>query len=406
MKGWKVKPLTLFFLFLTILFLFIAPTILPMKLKEFEVVDSQTPERPEWTGVISLWDVPYVQTGKGNYIRWLSNYIHNFEKRFPGVFIDVRTMTAERLAMYLHGDDQGILPEIVSLGIYEQQVPEDSLLDMLPFFQTSELIKLHAIAAERVMNNDKMIGVPWMMGSYGLIVNNAQIQNTNIVIDEVSLDYKTLDTLANAMSYEKKSGRKTIEYFGFCSYTTPNSKPILGMIYQDDGKILNDPGYQLINNWNQSGNIFPQDLINLSYSKAFSLLAVEKRAGIMLGSSKVIFDIRKLQESGKGIDFSVYPIPMEGKSELYQDQIAAFGILKDESIEKTQLCVLFLKGLLDEKNQHGLVELGMFPVIQTNSLYEEDDAMKILEESNKDISIGPFGNNKAIVNEFWTNYMK
>jgi hypothetical protein len=37
-------------------------------------------ELPEWSGVITLWDIPYVQAGRGSHIQWLKSCINNFEK--------------------------------------------------------------------------------------------------------------------------------------------------------------------------------------------------------------------------------------------------------------------------------------------------------------------------------------
>jgi hypothetical protein len=50
-------------------------------------------------------------------------------------------------------------------------------------------------------------------------------------------------------------------------------------------------------------DIMPPNMETLSYSSAFRLFALEKRAGMLLGSSKVIYDTRNLQESGKGVEY-------------------------------------------------------------------------------------------------------
>ena len=190
------------------------------------------------------------------------------------------------------------------------------------------------------------------------------------------------------------------DYYGFCSYNGGN-RPLLSMIYGEDGKIVDNTGYGLLEGWRQGKGILPPDLADLPYSKAFRLFSVEKRAGILLGSSKMIYDIRNLQQSGKGLEFRIFPVPLKEGGKLYQDQIAAYGILKQESPEKTQLCVLFLKGLLEEEVQKQLTDLGMFSVRKALELYAEDDEMKILEKSLAQTSIGPFGEARDRVNAFW-----
>jgi multiple sugar transport system substrate-binding protein len=401
MKRWKVKPFTFFLLCIAVLFLVFAPKFLAGRLKKQKAFDLYDVKKPEWSGVITIWDIPYVQTGKGNASRWLGRYISRFEKEYPGVFIDVRNLTEERLAMYLHGADyEGILPDMVSLSMYEQALPEGLLLDLSPYFQSNELEQLHVLARKSVESDDRIIGVPWMMGSYGLIVNNNALSDTDAAGLTETLDYAALDELARKMSYQKKSGRKTIDYFGFCTYTTSGSRPLLSMIYGEDGKIVDNAGYGLFDSWRQQGGIFPPEMETYTYAKAFRMLAVDKRAAMLLGSSKAVYDIRNLQQSGKGIEFSVFSVPT-GNAGQYQDQVAAYGVLKGDSDEKTKLCIQFLKGLLDEEVQRQLTDLGMFSVINNMSLYAEDSEMHVLEKALQQADKGPFEQGRLQADALW-----
>ena len=404
MRRWKGKTFTFFLLCLSLLFLLTAPPLLSRKLEEQRSEDLFEMEKPEWTGVITLWDIPYVQTGKGNAVRWLAGYISRFEKKYPGVFIDVRTLTTERLAMYLQGAEyQDFLPDMVSLGIYEQPVPEELLMDLLPSFQPEELAGMYDIAVERVMSGDRMIGVPWMMGSYGLAVKEEAFSDTDPASVPEILDYEALDALARKMSFQKKSGRKMTDYYGFCSYTGCN-RPLLSMIYGEDGKITDNAGHALLAGWKEGDGILPPDLAGLSYSQAFRLFAVEKRAGVLLGSSRMIYDLRNLQQSGKGLEYRIFPVPMKEGGKWYQDQIAAYGILDHGSPEKTQLCTLFLKGLLEEEVQMQLTDLGLFSVMEAYTLYGEDEEMKILESALTQMAAGPFGEDRDRINTFWERW--
>jgi len=404
MKRWQVKPFTFFLLCLSLLFLFTAPKLLPHKLRYNKADEIFDVEKSQWTGVITLWDIPYVESGKGNPVNWLGKYIRSFEKKYPGVFIDVRSLTTERLAMYLYGAEyQDFLPDIISLGVYDQPIPHDLLVDLLPVFTEEELTGFRDIALRRVMDKDKMIGVPWMMGSYGLAVNNyifSDLDNTEI--PEI-LDIEILDELVRKSSFQKKSGRRVTDYYGFCSYSD-SSRPLLSIIYEEDGNIVDNTFYSLLEGWRQENGILPPNLPNLSYKKALQLFAVEKRAAMMLGSSRMIYDNRNLQLAGKGTEFQIYPIPVQS-GRLYQDQIAAYGILKQESAEKAKLCVLFLKGLLEEDVQRQLTELGMFSVMNTFRLYMDDPEMNILEESLEQISTGPYGNERDRINALWIDFV-
>ena len=61
-------------------------------------------KKPEWTGLITLWDVNYVDCGTGSNAGWLNRQIQRFERNNPGVFIDVRRITPERMKMYFEGN--------------------------------------------------------------------------------------------------------------------------------------------------------------------------------------------------------------------------------------------------------------------------------------------------------------
>lgn len=401
MKRWKVKPFTFFLLCLVLLFLIFAPPFLSGGLKKPKDQDLFELKKPEWTGVITLWDIPYVQAGKGNAARWLGKYISRFEKQYPGVFIDVRPLTTERLAMYLHGEDfKDVMPDMISLGIYEQAVPEDLLLDLSPYFRTDELEQMHPLALACIQSGAKLTGVPWMMGSYGLIVNQNVFSDMDPAGIPETMDYDILDQLARKMSYQKKSGRKTIGYFGFCTYANSSSRPLLSMIYGEDGKIVDNAGYSLFQSWKQDSGIFPPEMGSFSYARAFRMLTSDKRAAMMLGSSRVIFDNRNLQQAGKGIDFRVFAVPAVSGGQ-YQDQIASYGILKGDSEEKKKLCILFLKGLLEQEVQIQLADLGMFSVLKDLSLYADDAEMNVLEQALKQAGKGPFGQEKVQVNSLW-----
>ncbi|HOB20366.1 MAG TPA: extracellular solute-binding protein [Candidatus Atribacteria bacterium] len=405
MKSSKFNPAFFIALCLSIVFLVSAPLFLPGKLADRNLPVPGSMENEGWTGIISFWYVPSVETGRGSQVQWLNRYIRSFEKQHPGVFIDMRIMTVERMAMYFSGaPDPVLLPELITLGFYEQYVPYDMLLDLKPYFKDDELSAVRKPALDSVMLEERLIGVPWMMGAYGLYVSNSLKAEQDLTSWEDLEHLDALNKMANAMSYEKKAGRKTIKYYGFCTYTTPSSRPLLSIIYNNEGKIINNKGYGLIAEWYKIGNICPPNMTSFSYQQAFGLFAIEKRAGIMLGSTRVLYDLRKLTESGKGIDYSVYPVPTEGHDGVYHDQIAAIGILKKTPDEIRALCIEFLKGLLDVEHQQTLDELGMYSVLQSLRLYSDDDDMKALESSLDRITVMPAGSSRDDVNKFWADF--
>jgi len=127
-------------------------------------------------------------------------------KKYPGVFIDVRTITFDRLAMYLHCETElDIMPDIISLGIYEQPLPDSLLTDLSPYFSLDELDDIRSLALQRVKQGEKMIGVPWMMGNYGLYISHDALLNEEVPIIFESIDYETLDFIIRNSTYDKNT---------------------------------------------------------------------------------------------------------------------------------------------------------------------------------------------------------
>jgi len=401
MSKLKVKPFTFFLICLSLIFLILYPRLITNRLKAPEE-DPFAKELPEWSGIITVWDIPYLQTGRGNHVQWLNRYISRFEKKYPGVFVDIRTMSYERMALYFNGgQNNGIVPDIISLGVYDQTVNESILTDLLPFFREDELGSLRAPALQRAMSDGHMYALPWMMGCYGLYVNMDAVLAAELESVPEKLNITFLDEMARKLSFQKKSGRKTISHFGFVTYSNISSRPMLSMILPQNGKISNNSGYEVLQSWANEQGILPSGIINMSYSQAFSLLAIENRAGIMLGNSKVLFDLRRLQESGKGINYKVYPLPLDEDTGFYIDQVAAYGLIKQDNSDKEQLCILFLKSLLDQEMQSRLNELGMFSVLNDIQLYSDDPEMEMLELSLDNIVLTPFGNGRYDAQAMW-----
>ncbi len=387
----KVKPATLFLYVLIALFLFFGPKMLLLGQKTPDPLEPLTPNKPKWTGMITLWNVNFVDCGTDNHNKWLEWQIQRFEKNHPGVYIEVRQMTPQRVKMYFQENVKSdILPDIIALPVYEDVFSQELLINLLPYFSQKELDKLHILARKRVIKGEKMHGVPWMMGTYALVFNQDLIQDRELLFFDEELDFTNLDSAVKALTFKKKEGKNEKQYYGFCSYSMPNSRPLLSMIYGDGGRIIDEKAYNYLIRWQQRFGTIPQGMIEFSYDDAWKLFGQQGRVGIMLGSSKVIYQMRKLQQSGKGFDILVRQVPLEGRKGLFSDQVASFGILKSDNNYKQELCVSFLKGLLDDEAQSELKHIGAFSIkTGVGPLYAEDPEMYILEDSLSNYYYGP-----------------
>ncbi len=413
MQRFKVKPLTLLLPALVLVFFILGPNLLSLSFRGSDPIAPLLPEKPAFTGIIELWDIPYVSAGTGSHALWLNRYIRTFEKKYPGVYIKVRTMPPERLAMYLmEGTGQDFLPDIIALDPYSQMLEDSKLIDLNDYFHASELAELRSVALDRVYSEERLIGVPFMMGVYGLYINNGLVkyvpQEGNSAEAEIPIpDFETLDRWATDATFEKKSGRQITHYYGFCTYSTPFSQPLLSMIYSEHGKIIDDPLAQLLVKWKNQGEILPEGFLSNTYSEAFRIFAQEKRVGILLGNTQVLYGMERLKDSGKGFEYSILPIPMFEKSGLFTDQIAAYGLIKSLEPEREAICVAFLKGMLETEPQQALREIGMFSVLNAqNRLYEEGEPMSILEASLPVQVFGPSVHRRARLDSVLIDFSK
>lgn len=388
----KVKPFTLFLYAVLLAVLLLGWQVLFKNKNPRDLTDLLEPlfrKKSEWTGLITLWNVNFIECGTGSNTRWLNLQIERFEKQNPGVFIDVRNITPSRVKMYFQGNErESLLPDIIALPVYEDIIPEGLLVDLHEFFGQEDLKRLNPIAYKHVIRDGRLIGVPYMMGAYAILFNLQLAHERGVVIPEGQLDFAFLDSAVRAMTFTEKKGKTEKQYYGFCTYSTPYSRPLLSIIYGDREKIVNESAYGYLIRWHNIGAL-PSGMMDFSYNQAWDLFAGQGKVGIMLASTRAIYQMRALQQAGKGFDIAVKALPYHG-SGMFLDQVAAFGILRTDDRIKLELCVSFLKGLLKDRAQRELKTVGMFPVINgIDDIYADDPQMHQLETSLKNFIYGP-----------------
>jgi len=391
----KVKPFTLFLYAVLLLILLVWPAMSKDLRNLPDPLEPLFRKKPEWTGLITLWNVNFIDCGTGSNTRWLNLQIERFEKQNPGVFIDVRNITPSRLKMYFQGNErENILPDIIALPVYEDIIPRDLLVDLGEFFSQEDLEKLNSAAYNHVIKDGKMIGVPYMMGVYALVFNLQLAHEKEVIIPEGQLDYAFLDSAVKAMTFTEKNGKAEKQYYGFCTYSTPYSRPLLSIIHGNREKIVDERVCGYLFQWHKSG-AFPPGMTDLSYDRAWDLFAAQGRVGVMLANTRAIYQMRALQQAGKGFEIAVKGLPAE-KDGIFSDQIAAFGIVRTDNRIKLELCISFLKGLLEDRAQQELKTIGMFPVVDSaGDIYADDPQMYQLETSIKNYVYGP-GDEQAL----------
>ncbi|NLI60065.1 MAG: carbohydrate ABC transporter substrate-binding protein [Clostridiales bacterium] len=388
----RIKPFTLFLCMLIGIYLLIGTKIFLFDYnKDKHRYNNDLESAPLWTGIITLWDVSYVETGTGSNANWLNPWIDKFERQNPGVFIDVRKLNPQRAEMYFSGSiDKDILPDIITIPPH--QVFNSSTLyeDLSIYFNQEELERIVPLAQKSILGEDYIRGVPIMMGTYALFFNKDLLREQEISIEDTEINYAALDNIMNRFPYTKGERGKEINYYGFGSYNTRYSKPILSMIYNNKGKIQDDLGYKYIHSWLGKEKLVPEDIANSDKDTAMKLFLEEQRVGMFLGNTRTLYRARALQSQGKGFELGISILPLEGKEGLFQDQIISYGLIKKDDKEKTEMAIAFLKSLLNDEAQIDLKRIGMFPIVKDiDGIYENDPEMQILEERLENFKFYP-----------------
>lgn len=390
----KRKPFALWMTLAALIFLAAGPVLFLHLNGNHNAADLTLPAGLEYQGLLRLWEVSYVPAGKSTFATWLIRYIRAFEREYPGIYVELRTLPPERLQMYLtDGTHQDFLPDMLSIDPYGQMVSDSTWQDLTDLVDPALLSGIRPAALERVQSDGRLIGIPSMMGLYALYIHNNLVEYLPEGMgahEAAPLTLADLDAFVRKASYDQKSGRRILQFRGFSAYDLPFGTPLLGMIYTELGNSIEDPLASQLLTWHRAETLLPADWHRLSFEQAFRAFAEEKRFGILLGGTQVLYGLKRLQEAGKGFAYTLLPIPMEGKDGLYTDQIAAYGLLKRTSAEKAAACAAFLQGMLDETVQRSLSDIGMFSVLNSvGDLYDPDHPLYALEACLQQPILGP-----------------
>ncbi len=367
----RVKPFTLFLCISILIFIIFGPVVIYRGLRRPNPLELIKSNKPKWTGMIKIWHVgDYTICGRGNVETWLKDAITAIEGRYPEVFFEVRSMTPDRLNMYFQEDlDRDVLPDIVSLNTYDSIVSPHMLEDLNKYFSKEELKLLIQPAKDMSTRDNKLIGLPYMIGWYTFIINTE-------LVDEEQWEYADID-LGEDMGWDvlhqliskvacDEEDKNTTEHFGFVSYESPYSRPIECVVDS------------YIDRWIVEG-MAPANMGEMTYDEGWRIFALERRAGIFLGPTKAIYTIRGSEEKGEIPPGRVLPIPKG--TYIKVDQLGSYGLLKQDDEYKRMICIDFLRELLGEDMQISLDGLGMFSVRRDiTHIYDADEDMGRLEE--------------------------
>ena len=323
------KLMVLFFSALTILFIMLSPPFLEDGVTRNIYRQWLSIKQSPWPGVVRLWHIKSWETGQSNGMQWLKSAVASYEKKYPGMYIEVEGMTVQEAQERLQ---KGEKPDLYSfpLGF----VPPGELCPI----QAPETIRASFLKTGQ--QQGQQLALPYMMGGYALIVNRSKFIDHQLLLP--SDEDWTAESVHDALVELSDDGKNTVLGYDEEYYMLPGAALLLyaGENITDGSPVKTENAYN---------TFFSQEL------------------GILIGTQKAVTSLRDISV-GIGPDIEI--LGLGG----YTDMVQYVAVSRDENDTKNECCIRFAQYLCNNAQQRKLERLNVFPVTQVD-IYKDNDVM-------------------------------
>lgn len=345
------KPYKKIIAVLLIVFTLTAPKMLADDLGQDICYQWLKGSKPVWTGIVHIWNVSTWQVGKGNAASWLEKKSRSFEKRNSGIYISVENITAEE---YKKRTENGEKPDILSFGTGFINNPQD-------IFETISLPnKIKSGVNDSALYLNKAYSMPYMMGAYGIYINEELLQSAGIDYLDVSaggIALKDLNEVLGILKTESKQGIYPLVY----NINNINLTP-LSLVYLYTGDGVDETG-DLFKNLDSVASANENAYKTFTGGKAVMLLASQKTANDLNNESSISFSFVTTGISA------------------YSDMVQYLGIIKTDDPNKKEMLNQYLNYIVRDDVQDTLNEIGVFSVIRDLAVMDEDPNLSSYEQA-------------------------
>lgn len=390
----KYSPGMIILSYLLSLFVIAAPIYLYIfrpKPLDFQMERVETP----WTGIITLWDVPRFDQKKGTNFGWMHEKISLFEKKYPGVYIEFTPMPEKGEEKLEAARGSGQLPDIIPIGRDNSIITKNILEPLNDYFTIDEINKFNPSILNAVKYNDQVFAVPWMINTYTMILNLEIFRERGVAPpEEGKWTYEEFVEKLQLLTFDSR-GRERADHFGFNGFIDVGYFNMWGIILSDGAEIFDSKGNYTFNDekaisgvqklidLKQNYKVTPSDFGEKGSSQAWTSFYKEQNIAVFPVGTWGINAIDRLNTQGVGFEYTIasFPIGDLGEPIMMSSEIGAFGIRKQEDLDKVKMCVEFLKFLSDDIYQGELHRLGAFPVKNNiSNIYEGKIEMGRIQE--------------------------
>lgn len=294
-------------------------------------------------------------------------------------------------------------PDIIPISYKFDDFEKLEVLDK--YFSKEELDEFRDEALKATTYDDKLIGIPFAMNTYVMYLNLDLFNERGVSSPhDGNWTYEEFVETLKSLTFDF-DGDGLIDHYGFVSFVEPNYYNIWGLILGDGADILDCKrenysfygeeavkGIDRVLDLKYKYEVTPEFFGIIGEEECWEMFSIDKNVAVYPTGSWAVKALFDLQNNGEGFNFDVanYPSGDEKTPRVLTSSIASFGIVKDEDIKKTEMCVKFLKFLMGESNQRTLEKLGLFSVKKgIDNMYMDNFRMKKIESSLDHVVVLP-----------------
>lgn len=331
-----------------------------------------------WEGVITLWDFPKPIPGGGSGFAWIREKIREFEKKNPGIFIELHCLDRQNGQIQLDlAVQSGRYPDIAPLQSNFWYADKGVLEPLDQYFAGEIREEYFDYALEAVSYRGRIWGMPLYGTAPVMLLNLELFEEMGVEPPEGGRwTYQQFVETLEKLTCDR-DGDGNIDIYGFNS-------PIFNGYYNTWGIIFSD-GWQLWDPYSHRYSIYTPEavsglekLVDLSLKyrvvpenfglcspkEGWKSFALEKRVAVYPAELRAVSELEKQKSTGKGFEFGIaeYPAGRLGRPVTVGSGVEAYCIFKQQDRGKKEMCLEFLEFIAQDYRGQKAAERGVLPV--------------------------------------------
>ncbi|MGI6004730.1 MAG: hypothetical protein ACOX88_04870 [Christensenellales bacterium] len=330
-------------------------------------------ERPEWTGVLMMHVLPGADVGIGSRAAWLKRRIGEFERLHPGVYIEMRMMTASQNELYYSSRFEGApLADLVAFSsgmLQEPRILTDIAGPAAPQAEADGPDQQQEAPAAVIPQLEAsgaaggaLVAAPYLRGGYVVLINKSAWGTAGLDVQMKDWSAKEAQEIFSRLAEVKVPGGRS-------------GRTMIPLVASDEAYNAGAVALAV----KLSGEAAISGAQVMSQADAWSSFSSQQSAAIV-ASQYTLYRMRTMSDAGRGFETLVLPLP--GQGENFTDQMHYMGITARPQGQAREMCEAFVEYLRSPQAQARCTDVGMLPVIPSDeNLYSDHPHMAALQKS-------------------------